>query len=325
LDQGLPGDPGATALLDAILCRANVEENFGFRYTRIPFTVLFAEGRLGQESIGQFEDQAGGDSAFLRDTDASSETQEGRFGFTISPWTPVSLTTQFKRGIRKSSYDHQRDEAFGGKNEGYSAFITGREIESSELSAKLSLRPFSWMQAALTYQLFASDYTTATEPYIAGLTFSPGGSIYAGNYDAQVYSASVSFSRWKGLYLANTFSYRASRTVTYGDLDPIVVPYKGDLYSAISTLSYIINKKSDVKLGYNYSWSDYGQNNFPAGLPLGLAYDWHQVSIAFSRKFSPRVTGTLGYQFYLYNERNTDGANDYEAHGVLASMTIALN
>lgn len=338
LDEGIPGaiEP-EPATMDADLDRSLFEEHFGARYTKIPYTVLFAEGRMAQETIGQYEQEIGGDHEFLRDTDASSDFKEGRFGFTVSPWTRVSLTTQYKHRKKDSDYDHLRDETIGGvKNEGYSAFITGREMETDELSAKLTLRPVSWLKTTLTYQMVSSDYTATTEPYILpelvipgfppipAVVNSPGGTVFAGTYDANVYSLSVALNPWRRISLSSTFSYRETRTDTHNNFSPVVVPYKGDIYSSINSVTVVLNKKSDLIGSYVYSWADYNQNDATLGLPLGLNYDWHVLSAGLTRRFSETVTGLLQYRFYSYDEHNTGAANNYTAHGILASVSVVL-
>jgi hypothetical protein len=337
LDEGIPGalEP-EPATVDSDLDRVAIDEHLGLRYTKIPFTVLFAEARLSQESIGQYENQFGGDHEFLRDTDATSDMEEGRFGFTLSPWTRVSLTAQYKHRNKDSNYDHLRDEQFGLKNEGYSAFITSRNTESDEVSVKLTVRPANWLKASLTYQKIATDYTTGTDslilpeieipglPTIPAQVITPGGTLFAGNYDADVYGLNFTFVPWQRLSLSSTFSYRNSRTTTEHAGTDAVVAYDGEMFSAISSATFALNEKTEITGGYTFSWADYGQDNFATGLPVGLAYDWHIVSGAITRRFRHNISATLQYRFYYYDEFRTTGFNNYTAHGVLAAMTIPL-
>lgn len=338
LDEGIPGaivpEP---ATVDSDLDRSVFEEHVGFRYTKIPFTVLFAEGRFAQESIGQYENEVGGAHEFLRDTDASSDMYNGRVGFTVSPWTRVSLTAEYKRREKDAEYDHPRDETFGIRNEGYSAFITDRETKTDEVALKLTLRPASWFKTSLTYQKVATDYWTGTDPYIIpeliipGLppfpeqVIAPGGVIFAGEYDADVYGIMVNMNPWHRLNLSSTFTYRNTETTTAHNFSPVVVGYQGDVYSSLSSATFIINSKTDLFGSYNYSWADYGQDNFAAGLPVGVVYDWHVVTAGLSRKWRDNITTTLQYRFYYYDEENTTGLNNYTAHGIMAALSMSLN
>jgi hypothetical protein len=337
LDEGIPGSlVPEPATVDSDLDKSTIQENIGVRYTQIPYTVLFAEGNLSQESIGQFETEVGGDHEFLRDTDATTRYEEGRFGFTVSPWTRVSLTGQFKYKNRDSDYDHLRDEVRGEKNEGYSAFITHRDTETKEVSAKLTVRPASWLKTSLTYQLVSTDFKTATDPYIIpefvipGVitipeeVLTPGGVVFAGDYDASIYGINAALTPWRRLYFSSTFTFRHTRTVTANNVTTAVAPYEGDVYSSISSATFVLNDKTDITGGYTYSWADYGQNNLPEGLPLGLVYDWHMANIGISRRIKKNITGNLQYRFYYYDETATSGINNYTAHGILASIAMVL-
>ncbi|MSU33931.1 MAG: hypothetical protein EXS36_02250 [Pedosphaera sp.] len=191
-----------------------VEQNFALRYTAIPFTVLYVEGRYQQERFDlderQFSDQAGDDGShsyfgFQRATEATTDRKEHRVGFSVSPWPRVSLNAHYRHRNRPSDYDHEQD--FGGFDEngapspglggvdadgnlipghanGYPAFIRARDLASDEVETKLVLRPVTWMKATLKYQLIASDFHTTTDPAVDPATevtmpgsASPGGRI----------------------------------------------------------------------------------------------------------------------------------------------------
>jgi hypothetical protein len=62
---------------DVNVDKSKVEESVVLRYTTIPYTVLFAEARLEQQRIGQFQEEIiDGATDFLRDVDASSDLQD---------------------------------------------------------------------------------------------------------------------------------------------------------------------------------------------------------------------------------------------------------
>ena len=91
--------------------KAALEEDFGARYTAIPFTVLYADARWQQEWIDHFENDVfnAEGSSFLRDTDARSDLYQYRTGFTISPWQPVLFESNYKHRLKRSRYDHLTD------------------------------------------------------------------------------------------------------------------------------------------------------------------------------------------------------------------------
>jgi hypothetical protein len=182
------------------------------------------------------------------------------------------------------------------------------------------------VKLGFTYQLISSESAMTTLPIPTGAFGEmPGGEVSAYNYDAHIYSVSAALNPWHRVYLNSTFSYRNSRTWTGHEFTPTVVDYEGELYSSISSVTYVVNEKTDLYASYTYSWADYGENNDPAGLPVGIIYDWHIVSAGVTRRFQKNITTNLQYRFYQYDEDNSGGVNNYTAHGVLAALTVALD
>ncbi|MDB6032515.1 MAG: Planctomycete cytochrome [Verrucomicrobiales bacterium] len=317
--------PGFTPItngfrLDANLDRAAVEENLVLRFTKIPFTVLFAEARLQQESIGQYEDQIGGIRDFKRQTDAAGELRDYRAGFTTSPWQRVSFSSHYRRYEKINRYDHNTDLAFGSPNEGYSAFIRSRDTYTDEAEAKVVWHAASWLKATFKYQLVSSDMFTGTDPVSGDV--SPGGRIYAGNYDAHVFSIGGIITPWQRVYLSSTFSLQDARTVTAANNSPSIAPYKGQIYSLINNITFALNPRTDLFANYNFSMADFSQNNFSEGLPLGVNYQQHAMEVGFSRKILQNFVARGQYGFFLYDDLGLGHASDYTAHAVFGTLTM---
>ena len=150
---------------------------------------------------------------------------------------------------------------------------------------------------------------------------SPGGEIFAGNYDAHVYSVNATLTPWRRLYLSTTLSYSDTRTSTAQNGVAAVVPYRGDVYSVITSATYVLNQSTDLHASYSFSKADYGQNNEADGLPLGMVYDLHAMQVGVTRRFSKNVTTNFQYGFYNYEEPSSGTVNNYTAHGLFASLT----
>jgi len=327
LDQGDPNLPGSFFLYPAVvqsdLDKQETSENFNVRLTAIPWTVLFAEGRFDQESIGQFEQdtpQPGvtpdTSSTFLRNTDYTNDRREIRGGFSTSPWKWAALSAHYKRRESDSDYDNHKvalDPA------GYSAFIRARKLDTDEVEAKLALRPFSWMRTTLTYQIVATDYSTTTDPV-------PGASapsaLLAGNYDAHVYGISTTVTPYRRWSLAGAFTYSDSRILTVQTSDPAVAPYKGDVYAVTASATFALSDVTDLRAAYSFSRADYGQDNIVGGLPLGLSYTRHALTLGLTRRLTDYLSAKLGYGFYQYHEPSTGGVNNYTAHGIFATIML---
>ena len=135
------------ATIQSDLDRFKASQTADIRYTAIPFTVLFAEGRFDQDRIGQFEEETGAvPTAFLRDTDYANNRRDLRAGFSTSPWSWLSWSAHYRNDLSDNDYNNKRDEALGGPGIGYSAFIRARTIRTDEVETKLLLRPARWLK-----------------------------------------------------------------------------------------------------------------------------------------------------------------------------------
>jgi hypothetical protein len=313
--------------LSSDLDKVLLEEHAGLRYTKIPFTVLFADTRFRQESLGQFEERTtvGLDQHrdLVRDTDARARGEDVRVGFTTSPWNRVSFGAHYRWADNETHYDHVRDESqLGGL--GYSAFIRSRDIRSDEIELKVVLRPASWIKTTLKYKLSAMDYVTGTDPLdLFGLPdIARAGTVLAGNYDAHTYSANAVISPLPRLYLSSTFSYINARTVTDNHDIPAVAPYSGEIYSLLASATYAWTEKTHLQAAYIFSYSDFGQHNFEEGLPVGMTYHEHGITASISRKFLKNFSARLNYGFFLYNEPSSGHFNDFAAHSIFATLTM---
>lgn len=307
---------------------ASIEESVGIRYTSIPWTVLHADARLRQESVGHYESSAGafGDRAFLRDTDASSELRDYRIGFTVSPWSRVSWKVSYRHRLSEHAFDHLTDMHLGGgpPGNGYPAFLRAREIEGDEVELKWTVRILGWWKATIGYEIIASDYRNDTDPVTAGGAGapSPGGSLFTGNYDAHLYSLHHTFTPWHRLYLDASFLYSESRMVTAVNGRSGVVPYEGDTYQAMMNTTFVADEKTDLIGGYSFTRTDYGKNNRAAALPLGVEYELHGLTAGIRRKLRDHVSTTIRYGFFYYDEPTSGGARDYLAHGIFGNLTM---
>lgn len=324
LDEGDPEVP-ELFLLRPVSVRSDMDslkwiEDLGVRYSRIPFTVLSVDGRFEQESLSQFEAQAGEVAeAFLRETDATQRRWEVRPGFTISPWPWVSLQAHYARRFSESDYDHVHRFVLEG--DGYSAFIRHRLIESDGVRARLSLRPLNWLRVALSYRRSATDFSTETDPLPGNLN--PGGMFEAGKSGSDVYGASASATLFRNLQVSGAFTWTDSRLRTARNGVAAVVPYDGRIMSLLAGMNYHLKGFGRIEGAYTLSDGYYGQDHYGAGLPLGLNFTRHGVMLGVVRGISKAVTASLRYRYYEYSEPGSGGGNDYTAHGVFGTVALA--
>jgi hypothetical protein len=312
------------AFESANLDKFKSRQNADLRFTKIPFTVLFAGAQLEQESIDEFQQQEP-TGVLARHTDATNDRYDFRTGFNTSPWRWSALSAQYRRQSSDTDYSQLQDvwgSPFNPPTNGYPAFILGRKILTDEFETKLDLRPARWLKTTLTYQLTTTDYSTTTDPAndpISTLTVSPGGEILAGKYDAQTCGFAASITPFRQLYFSGAFTCSRSHLITANNGDPSVVPYSGNVYTVIAMASYALNSKTVLLATYNFSRADYGQNN-TAGVPLGIDFTRHQLLVSLTRQFNSRVSASLRYGFSQYSEPSSSNLNNFTAHGIFATL-----
>lgn len=314
------------------LDRQNTQEHLTLRYTGIPYAVVYAEGRLEQEALGQYEastveDGIGDQRDFLRDTDATTDGFDARGGVTISPWQRMSLSAGYRYRDRSVNYDQLTDtDDSATPGNGYPAFIRARDLVTNDAEVRLVYRVNRWLKSTLKFQNLGTDYETATPAGIDQGTANdfPGGRIQSGSYDAHVVSLGLTLAPWRRLVLTPLVSYAPSRLATSGAVQLGLPEYAGEILAVTCGASFILDARTDLTANYGFSTADFAQPASAAYLPLGIEYDRHALTAGLRRKFSDRLTGTLEYGFYKYAEPTSGGTADYTAHGVFASMRMVL-
>ena len=304
-----------------------VSETAGLRYTKIPFTTLFADARLKQETIGQSDsdiqvsDTQPAPASFLENPSFKSHATDLRAGFNTSPWRSVSLSAHYRRYENDSRYDtNDVPQPLGG----YPGLISHRDQVSDEIEAKLVLRPRTWLKTTLSYQIVTTDYKQDTRPAFdigdPPTIYSPGGYILAGENDSHIYSFGATLTPFRRFSFSGTFSYQNSKITT--ESAGLIPPYKGGVYSVLANGTYIFSQATDLSLTYSVSLADYSQKDDTAiPPPLGIQYRQHALQASLSHRFNKNLSTRLRYAFYLYDEPTLADVNNYRAHSIFATLT----
>lgn len=308
------------------LDRRVFSQELGARFSKIPFTTIYADARFEQDDIGQYQDETGGWTPFVQKTDALSHLTDLRFGFTTSPWRRFSLSGSFRRSDNATDYEHGLKEV-GFPNEGYPAFILWRELDSDQAEGKLVVQATSWLKTTLSYELLANSYHTATEPVTADPftsvpAISPGGRLLAGTYNAHIAGLNATLTPWRRWFLSATLAYQNARTVTSANGNSSVGPYAGDIYSFLFSSSYTLDEKTTLTASYAFATADFAQDHAPATLPLGMQYTQHTLEAGVKRQLAKHKTLGLEYRYYRYDEP-TGSFNNFQAHAVFATFACS--
>jgi hypothetical protein len=324
------GSPPSPQSISSSLDQRTFSQNVEVRFTKLPFSTLFAGVRFEQDSYGLYEDEQGGATPFLRQTDATRHLGDFRAGFNTSPWRRIALSGYYRHYENNTDYDNLLKEMPSYHNEGYPAFLQSRELRSEDAQMKLAIQMTSWLKTSISYQWLDNEYNTATAPVTFNITngapenISPGGGLLAGTYNAHVASLNATFTPWRRLFLSTTFAYQNARTVTFANGSTSVQPYAGNIYSVILSGNYALNPKTDLVATYAFSTADFGQDNFTTGLPLGINYHQHTLQAGIKRHLSKQASIGFQYRFYLYDEPSGGGANNFEAHGIFTTLVCRL-
>jgi hypothetical protein len=306
----------------------SLQENGALRYSKIPFTSLFAEARLEQENIGQSDQFSSsqdilGKAVFSQHTAFSSQSDDLRVGFSTSPWRIVSFSAHYRRSENDSQYDS--DPLVQPVMTAYPTFIRSLDLLTHEVEAKLVLHPSPRFKTTLSYQYHHDEYDLSTSPYVTfGSVISPGGQLIAGQDHTHDFSLGIALTPTPRLFLSSTVSYETSGVVTAADGSPAVAPDQGDLYTVLADGTCVLSQTTDLFAGYAFSEANYGQDNFSSGLPLGIQYQRHSAQVGLTRRFGSHVSAKLQYRFDYYAEPSSGGAANYRAHSIFGVLSFQI-
>ena len=310
---------------------AQVQESVGLSYAKIPFTSLFADLRLQQASThqnGSLANQIGDAEEFAQRTTASSRLTDYRLGFTTSPEGGFTIGGHYRRYENDTRYPAVLNEQpIGTPAIGYPGFILGRDLVTDEVEGRLGWHPWSWLKTALTCQFLTTDYRAETRSASDGGApgdISPGGRLLAGESVARNFSLNTTIAPGPRLFLTSTVSIEPTRTTTANNGTAGVAPYRGTVYSLISSANYAWRTNVSWFAVHSFSEANFGQDNFAGGLPVGIQYQQHALQVGVVRRWGQGVTTKLQYGYFRYTEPSGGGAANYVANSVFASIAFPL-
>jgi len=313
-------------LADPVTLRSELDvrsttEQFGLRYTGVPHTSLFLEGRFQQEERGTYEQQTGGivNGPFLRRTDTTMDAREFRAGWHAAPVPGLTWSTSYRRREKRTDYANADYVPPAGP---YPGFLRQRASWADEVETRLAWRAANWWKMTVGYRLAATDYQTATDAFPGLPAATPGGAVFSANHDAHTFSMGHTLTPFRRWTLNASASYTDSRASSAQNGVAAVVPWRGGIVSAQGGATFAWTAATDLRLSHAYSRADYAQNNFVGGLPAGLEYDQHSLQAGLTTRLKRGATVNLQYGFNRYTEPTGGGAYDYTAHSILGALTL---
>lgn len=302
------------AVIDSDEDKWGLEETVGVRYTGLPRTTLYAEGRWTQQDIDLTETELEDGALELdRDTDTRVRRQRYSIGFNSSPLSRTMVAARYRRRYRSNDYDHRVDNTANA----YSAFILDQDIKTDEVMVKVSFQPVPRIRTSLQYQLVAMDIDTDEDT-------APPTSVQTTDYDANIYTATVTATPYAGLFLTGMVAYQDVQLETVDLADAPVTTYEGDVLSLTISSGLAIDPRTDLNVQYTYTLSENFEDISDAGLPLGVENQRHAVLANLIRRITDNLSVKLRYGFYSFDDDASDGSDNYTAHliGAVCKLTF---
>ncbi len=297
----------------------SISESAALRYTKIPFTVLFAEARSQQQKITSSEADLQPGTSYQESPDFSSYLYDVRGGFSTSPWQSVSFSTHYRRHDDDSRYGNSQLAQPPG---GYPGFILRRDLLTDEVETKLTLRPCPWLRTSWSWQLQKTDYWEGHQSRFRRRF--PGGVSPVGRVPIE------SLHRQRDADADPAAFYLAQRHV--------FLPAHGHADRQRRLAGH--RALSGQHLLGHERWHFCPQPGhgfvrrlflFQGGLRPGQFYGGparrHQLPAArafqagFTRRFNTRISARLQYAWYHYLEPSSGAANNFTANAVFLTIT----
>jgi predicted porin len=145
--------------------------------------------------------------------------------------------------------------------------------------------------------------------------------VEASDMTSHIVGQNISWSPWARLYLQAGVNYVWSETTTPASKHTqAVLDAQNNYWTVNFNSGLVVDKKTDLNIGYFYFESDNFQNNSAAGLPLGSSAREHSVTATIVRRLSERLRLTLRYGYSHYDDVTYGGHNSDEAHFVYSAM-----
>ncbi len=304
-DSYQTGVTTASTLFLTQVDKRNLEENIGVRWTAIPFTTLYGEIKLVQEQeYLDYNLTPAQHGITLRDTQVNTQCQNFKIGFNSAPLPRMTISGYYRHGIREDDFDS------------FQEFTISQRFISDEVAAKLTLRPCSRVNLAFKYQLILSDINTLGT--YTNLTAA------SGRYSSQIYTLSATLTPINRLYLTGLLSYQDTYTASAYNNVTGFKPYRGDVYTALASVGYALDNKTDLTAEYSFSYADNSNDAIIYGgvLDYGLDYRRHGIQVGLKRQLTKNLVGILRYGYFEYVESSTGGINNYRANMITASCAM---
>ena len=299
-----------------------VAETFELRYAGIVNWLFYARGDWEEQSGDIHENIVAEGEALPGIKNLDLFLQKYTVGFTWYPLQQLSLAGQYF--YKTFRYDNSSNA--DGQN------LEFQDWSTNDFNIRLTWRPHLPPSLGTLALVTRYDYTTSL---VIGQWNIPDGILLDSEHTAwnsnQVIGESVTWNPLARLYFQGDFSYVLNQTKTPAanivivpGAGPTVLNFQSDYWTIGGSVGFLMNDKTEFRVGYNYyRAADYVNNSF-AGLPYGADQTENSVTASMSRQLTKSVRLNLQYGYYNYKDGLSGGHNDYQVHSVFSSLLFGF-
>jgi hypothetical protein len=308
---------------------ANSFENFNtfaetmeLRFTGLADWLFYAKGDW-EEQTGDIHEALAAEgtvTAGIKNLDLLR--QQYTVGFTWYPTARLNLAGQyFYKAFR---YDNSSNA--DGQNLEYQTWST------NDFNIRLTWRPNLPPSLGTLALVTRYDYTTSQ---VIGQWNIPDEILLNSEHTAwisnQVITESATWNPLARLYVQGDFSYVLNQTKTPAanivilpGQGPTVLNFQSDYWTIGGNVGFLMNDKTEFRVGYNYYRAADYTNNALAGLPYGADQTENSVTASMSRQLTKSVRLNLQYGYYNYTDGLYGGHDNYQAHSIFSSLVFGF-
>lgn len=307
----------------------DVRERLDLRYNGVTNWVFWGRGDVteGTGNVNEF----GGLSVVNGIPPVGHRTEDERLFQKYSlgaRWYPAKAVVVDTGGYYKHNaydYNHLFDTTPNtpGSVNRYPAYLTMQDFDTYDGNFRLTLRPRPNLTFVTRYEYQYSTINTAPDP-ASGLPDSQSAAM-----TSHIFGEDVSWAPCSRLYLQAGFSYVLSDTKTpandindVGNADIVraLLKSQNNYWTLNASSGIVLDKKTDLNLGYFYYQADNYEDNSLSGVPYGSGAQEHGVTATVVRRLTQNIRLKLRYGFSHYSDTAFGGHRDYDAHTLFSSL-----
>jgi hypothetical protein len=233
-------------------------------------------------------------------------------------WYPARGLTLDAGGyykVNQYNYDNDVDSTPNNSFTRYPAYLVMQNFETYDGNLRLTLRPRRNVTLVSRYEYQYSTINTTPDP-ISGLS-----GVESSTMTSHIIAQDVNWTPWSRLYVQAGFNYVLSQTKTpASDVTQAILAAQNNYWTLNCSSGLVLDKKTDLKVGFFYYRADDYSDNSAAGVPYGSGAEEYGVTATVTRRISDHLRLSLKYGFSHYTDALFGGNQDFCAHLVYSSL-----